>query len=194
MFKVDIKIVSYKKYYKPIQITSLLIYRSIVFSNNMTTTQIIFKSNKSLWYRRVYIITLLFFQLYKNKRYKILYMNFILSIFFYENTTPLKSYTWMWLKYSPLKTHKRFARRVASTAIATASVLQIEKILTRMQLIFKGKLGLRGDNKKKKIIYSVNQKLRYNFNKVHFFDGIGSSSRFGHTFLRIRYTHTYGMQ
>lgn len=58
-------------------------------------------------------------------------------------------------------------------------------------LIFKGKLGLRGDNKKKKNIYGFTSLHKYKKNRVHFYDGIGSSSRFGHTFCRIIYTPAY---
>lgn len=62
----------------------------------------------------------------------------------------------------------------------------------KFQILFyiKGKLGLKGDNKKKKDIFAARPEYKHRTNTGLFYDGIGSASRFGLTFFKIAYTQS----
>lgn len=142
------------------------------------------------WLKKLKIFNLILARTKPVRRFKMFYINFAIYLYFFENTIPLKDIFFRAIKYRPIRKHKRYTKNILIVIQNCVSILQSQNISTKLQIIFKGKLGLRGDNKKKKNIYVFSTRIKYTLNKVHYYDGIGSSSGYGHTFMRLRYGPT----
>lgn len=119
-------------------------------------------------------------------RYKITKTLFF--ILFFDNTITLKNFFFFWIKYKPLKTHKKILRALIRGLMFFQFMSQIFNVQFKVLLWLKGKLGLTGDKKKKKFFYSSTPKYKKINECGLCYDGIGSASKFGLTFLKIGYT------
>lgn len=88
----------------------------------------------------------------------------------------------------PLKKHKRKLFKLLFFFKKILFFLETNFIQAQVYFILKGKLGQKGDSKKSKHSLNFISIKEHRFTTIHSHDGIGKSSRFGHTFFRIKHT------
>lgn len=191
-FKIKSMLLKKKKklYIHKNKISKLSILKKILHNNKYTVVKNIQKYYGRNWIKKLIIINLVLARTKPIKRFKLFYINFAIYIYFFENTIPIKNIFFRAIKYRPIRRHKRYTKNILIVLQHCINILQSQNITTKLQVIFKGKLGLRGDNKKKKHVYVLSTGVKYKINKIHFYDGVGSSSGYGHTFMRLRYGPT----
>lgn len=172
------------------KVSKLTVFKKILNNHKYIIVKNVQKYYGKDWLKKLVIINLILARTKPIRRFKIFYINFAVYLYFFENTIPLKNIFFRAIKYRPLRRHKRYTKNILIVIQNCMNILQSQNITTKLQIIFKGKLGLRGDNKKKKNIYVLSTSVKYKSNKIHFYDGIGSSSGYGHTFMRLRYGPT----
>lgn len=160
-------------------------------SKSLFNQKYIYNSLYKDWLFKLNIINFLIERISPFKKYKLFFLNISIHLFLFENTITLKNIFFNYIKYKPLKDHRRSIKDVINVLHLTIIVLQSKDIISKLQLTIKGKLGVRGGNKKKINKYALNSKTKYQYNKIHFYDGRGSSSGYGHTFMKIKYSPTY---
>lgn len=160
-------------------------------SKSLFNQKYIYNSLHKDWLFKLNIINFLIERISPFKKYKLFFLNISIHLFLFENTITLKNIFFNYIKYKPLKDHRRSIKDIINVLHLTIIVLQSKDIISKLQLTIKGKLGVRGGNKKKINKYALNSKTKYQYNKIHFYDGRGSSSGYGHTFMKIKYSPTY---
>lgn len=160
-------------------------------SKSLSNQKYIYNSSYRDWLSKLNIINFLIERISPFKKYKLFFLNISIHLFLFENTITLKNIFFNYIKYKPLKDHRRSIKDIINVLHLTIIVLQSKDIVSKLQLTVKGKLGVRGGNKKKINKYALNSKTKYQRNKVHFYDGRGSSSGYGHTFMKIKYSPVY---
>jgi len=168
------------------------IYNTLINdSKSLSNQKYIYNSSYRDWLSKLNIINFLIERISPFKKYKLFFLNISIHLFLFENTITLKNIFFNYIKYKPLKDHRRSIKDIINVLHLTIIVLQSKDIVSKLQLTVKGKLGVRGGNKKKINKYALNSKTKYQHNKVHFYDGRGSSSGYGHTFMKIKYSPIY---
>lgn len=90
----------------------------------------------------------------------------------------------------PLRIHKKLIITLTESMLFIQFFTYLFSVQFKILFYIKGKLGLQGDNKKKKNIYQFHHGTKYSVNTGINFDGVGSASRFGLTFLKVVYSQT----
>lgn len=121
-------------------------------------------------------------------RYKIRYLLGFFSLIFLENTIPLKSFFFFFLKYISLKKHKRFMLRLMLFFKKLSLILHSKKIQLKLNIRFKGRLGIKGNKKRVKHIFRFHPLDRYQSVKKWTYDGVNGCTDSGCTFLYIKYS------
>lgn len=149
-------------------------------TNKFLHKDLSFKSNKNLIY---YIYKKIGF----NTKLKNFTIRSIFAVILNNSTLWLKNKLTYWLKWISISKHRRFVNTIVNITYSIFFQLHLIEYKTQLFLNVKGKLGIRGNNKKKKNIYPFATNLK-NFNDSYYLqDGKGSSSNHGHTFFKIRY-------
>lgn len=90
----------------------------------------------------------------------------------------------------PLRIHKRLLVTLSESMLFVQFFNNLFSVKFKLLLYVKGKLGLQGDSKKKKSIYSFGPDFKYKIGTGLSYDGVGSASRFGLTFFKVVYAQT----
>lgn len=133
----------------------------------------------------------LIFYIYKQIGMRSKIKNFIVravfSIIITNSTIWLKNKITYWLKWIGISKHRRFVNNLIGLIYLIFFQFHQIEYKTQMFINVKGKLGIRGNNKKKKNSYPFTTNLKNFSDSYYFYDGKGSSSNHGHTFIKIKY-------
>lgn len=114
----------------------------------------------------------------------------IYNIIFFENTVALKHFFMLWVRKMPLRVHKKFIISLFQNMIFIEFFSYLFYVRFKLLFCVKGKLGLSGDSKKQKHFDAFRPEHKHIIDTGLFYDGIGSASRFGLSFLKINYAQT----
>lgn len=152
--------------------------------NNLITT------NSKFWEVKFWLLLVTYWSLDFVGRFRYKIVKSLFHVIFFENTIAMKKLFFFWIKLMPLKVHKRLIITLMENMIFIQFFNYLFFVQFKILFYIKGKLGLQGDSKKRKEIYAFRPEFKCNTGAGLSYDGVGSASRFGLTFLRIGYAQT----
>lgn len=163
------------------------------FYNNVwlysDVNQLIYRNKNNMHFKKILSILSLHCFKYRGRfKYKIRYLLSFFSLILLENTIPLKSFFFFFFKYIPLKKHKKFMLKLMLFFKKFSLVLHRKKIQLKLNIRFKGRLGIQGNKKRVKYDFKFHPIDKYRAVKKWSHDGITGKTNSGCTFLYIKYS------
>lgn len=176
-------------YIKPTKFKQLIDYKGYNSKPNLfiynTTTKSIF--NSKIWLNNIKLIYLIFTKLGSFNKIKFFILRAFFNILLLNSTTSLKLKFRYWLRWISITKHKMFINIILLNIYKIFLLLHNLEYNAQLVIAVKGKLGIRGNNKKKKNIYPFTTNNKSFNTPYYYYDGCGSSSNHGHSFLKIKY-------
>ena len=121
-------------------------------------------------------------------RSKWLILNSFINLILLTSSIEMKRLYKLIIFLLPLNKHKRKLFRILFFFKKILFFLETYHMQAQVIFSLKGKLGQKGDSKKRKHSLNFISRREHKFLTIYHNDGTGKSSRFGHTFLKIKNT------
>ena len=181
----------YKSFKKPANMYYLNLI-NLVYNANTWNFLIKNETQPNLkdWVLKFQLLTTTYVNLQFTKRFRHKLIKTIFNVIFFENTIGLKNLFFLWIKIMPLNKHKQLIITLFENMVFIEFFNYLFYVRFKILFQVKGKLGLRGDNKKKKELKSFRPEHKHTIQTGLTYDGVGSASKFGLTFFKIMYSQT----
>lgn len=146
--------------------------------------------NLKSWIIKFQLLVTTYAELKTAGKFRYNFIKTIFNVIFFENTIGLKKLFFLWIQLMPLKKHKKLIISLFQSMVTVEFFNYLFYVRFKLLFQLKGKLGIRGDGKKKKQIKAFRPEHRHIIQTGLNYDGVGSASKFGLTFFTIKYAQT----